>query len=54
MVDKSMTGTFQINLPKDLLSEARRQSKPKNEQLKVEGWRSSWLSKVSEMLVGKD
>ena len=54
MVDKSMTGTFQINLPKDLLSEARRQPKPKNEQLKVEGWRSPWLSKVSEMLVGKD
>ena len=54
MVDKSMTGTFQINLPKELLSEARRQPKPKNEQLKVEGWRSSWLSKVSEMLVGKD
>ena len=40
MVDKSMTGTFQINLPKDLLSEARRQPKPKNEQLKVEGWRT--------------
>jgi len=54
MVDKSMTGSFQINLPKDLLSEARRQPKPKNEQLKVEGWSSSWLSKVSEMLVGKD
>jgi hypothetical protein len=54
MVDKSMTGTFQINLPKDLLTEARRQPKPKTEQLKVEGWRSSWLSKVSELLVGKD
>ena len=54
MVDKSMTGTFQVNLPKDLLSEARRQTKPKNEQLKVEGWRSAWLSKGSEMLVGKD
>ena len=54
MVDKSMTGTFQINLPKDLLSEARRQPKPRAEQMKVEGWRSSWLSKVSEMLVGKD
>jgi hypothetical protein len=54
MGDESMTGTFQINLPKDLLNEARRQPKPKNEQLKVEGWRSSWLSKVSEMLVGKD
>jgi hypothetical protein len=54
MVDKSMTGSFQINLPKDLLTEARRQPKPKKEQLKVEGWRSSWLSKVSELLVGKD
>ena len=54
MADKSMTGTFQINLPKDLLSEARRQTKPKSDQLKVEGWRPSWLSKVSEMLVGKD
>lgn len=54
MVDKSMTGTFQINLPKDLLSEARRQPKPKNEQLKVEGWRPSWFSRFSEILVGKD
>jgi hypothetical protein len=54
MVDKSMTGTFQLNLPKDLLSEARRQSKPKNEQLRVEGWRTSWLSRISEILVGKD
>ena len=54
MADESMTGTFQINLPKDLLSESRRQPKPKNEQLKVEGWRSSWLSKVSEMLIGHD
>jgi hypothetical protein len=54
MVDKSMTGTFQLNLPKDLLSEARRQPKPKKEQLKVEGFRSSWLSRVSEILIGKD
>jgi hypothetical protein len=54
MVDNSMTGTFQINLPKDLLSEAKRTSKSKGEQLKVEGWRSSWLSKLSERLVGKD
>jgi hypothetical protein len=55
MVDKSsMTGTFQINLPKDLVSESRRQPKPKNEQLKVEGWRTSWFSRFSEMLIGKD
>jgi hypothetical protein len=54
MVDESMTGTFQISLPKDLLSEAKRATKGKNEQLHVEGWRNSWLSRLSEMLVGKD
>ena len=54
MVDKSMTGTFQLNLPKDLLMEAKRQPKPKNDQLRVDGWRNSWLSKLSELLVGKD
>jgi len=54
MADKSMTGTFQLNLPKELLSEAKRQSKPKGEQLRVEGWRYSWLSRISELLVGKD
>ena len=54
MVDNSMTGTFQINLPKDLLSEAKRAAKPPGEQLHVEGWRNSWLSRISEMLVGKD
>jgi len=54
MADKSMTGTFQLNLPRDLLSEAMRQSKPKQDQLRVEGWRDSWLSRISEMLVGRD
>ena len=53
-MDKSMQASYQINLPKDLLSEARKQPKPKKEHLKVEGWRSSWLTRVSEMLVGKD
>ncbi len=54
MADNSMTGTFQIKLPKELVNESRRQPKPKHEELKVEGWRSSWLSKMSELLVGKD
>jgi hypothetical protein len=54
MVDDSMTGSFQIKLPKDLVSEAKRQVKPKGEQLRVEGWRTSWLSRLSEILVGKD
>jgi hypothetical protein len=54
MADNSMTGTFQISLPQDLLTEAKRVKEPKNEQLRVEGWRNSWLSKVAELLVGRD
>ena len=54
MADNSMTGTYQLNLPKELLSEAKRAPKVKTEQLRVEGWRNSWLSRISEMLVGKD
>jgi len=54
MADNSMTGTFQIDLPKDLLSESKRASTVKSEQLHVEGWRNSWLSRIAEMLVGKD
>jgi hypothetical protein len=51
MADNSMTGTFKI--PQDLLSEAKR-TKPKNDRLHVEGWRNSWLSRLAEMIVGKD
>jgi hypothetical protein len=54
MIDNSMTGNFQIDLPKDLLSEAKQVSKAKTEELHVEGWRNSWLSRISELLVGKD
>jgi hypothetical protein len=54
MIDDSTTGTFQVNLPKELLSEAKRSAKVKTEQLRVEGWRNSWLSRISELLVGKD
>ena len=54
MADNSLTGTFQLNLPKDLLTEAKRQPKQRTEMLRVEGWRSSWLSRLSEILIGKD
>ena len=54
MIDKSMQDSYQINLPKDPLSEARKQPKPNREHLKVEGWRTSWLTRVSERLIGKD
>ena len=54
MADNSMTGAFQLNLPQELLSEAKRAPKTKTEELRVEGWRNSWLSRISELLVGKD
>ena len=54
MADDSMTGSFQLNLPTELLSESKRQVTPQGEQLRVEGWRTSWLSRLSEVLVGKD
>jgi hypothetical protein len=54
MADHSMTGTFQFELPKDLLTEAHRAAKNPTERLRVEGWRSSWLSWISEKLVGED
>jgi len=54
MIDDSMTGTFQISLPKDLLAEAKRATKERQDVLHVEGWRNSWLSRLSEKLVGKD
>jgi hypothetical protein len=54
MTDSPMTDAPQFNLPQDLLFEAKRQSKPKHEQFRVEGWRNSWMSRISELLVGKD
>jgi hypothetical protein len=53
MFDDTATGTFQLDLPKDLVTEAKRQIKPTSERLTVEGWRTSWLSRLSEVLVGK-
>jgi hypothetical protein len=54
MVDKSMTGTFQIKLPKELVTASQRTPKPQGEQLRVEGWRNSWLSRLTELLVGRE
>jgi len=54
MADNSMTDSSQLDLPQDLILEAKRQSKPKSEQFRVEGWHRSWLSRISELLVGKD
>jgi hypothetical protein len=54
MADNSMTGTFQITLPKELLTASKRPGAPQSEQLRVEGWRNSWLTRISELFVGKD
>ena len=53
MADHSLTGAFRIALPKDLVSESKRATKPKSEQLKIDGMRTSWLTRLSEVLVGK-
>ena len=54
MADHSMTGTFRFELPKDLLSEAQRAATKPQDDLRIEGWRRSWLSRISEKLVGED
>ncbi len=54
MADHSMTGTFQLKLPKDLLVEAQRAAKKPKNDLQIEGFRTSWLTRLSEMFVGKD
>jgi len=54
MIDPAMTGTFQIELPKDLVAHAMRSKASKGNELQVEGWRGSWLSRLLEKLVGQD
>lgn len=54
MSDHTSTGTFQIHFPQELLLESKRVPKPTNDQLRVEGWRNSWFSRIAEMLIGKD
>jgi hypothetical protein len=46
--------SFQMSLPKELLSIAQRRTPPKGEALHVEGWRSTWLGRIGELFVGKD
>ena len=54
MIDPTMTGTFQIELPKDLVAHAKNSKAAKGAELHVEGWRGSWLSRLMEKLVGQD
>jgi hypothetical protein len=53
-MSQDVTDKFQFTVPQDLVSEAARQPKLGQDRFKVEGWRTSWLSRLSELLVGKD
>jgi hypothetical protein len=55
MIDPAMTGTFQIELPKDLLAHAKHAKVTRGNEMQVEGWRGgSWLSRLIEKLIGQD
>ena len=54
MIDPAMTGTFQIELPKDLVAHAKHSIPAKSGALHVEGWRGSWLSRLMEKLIGQE
>lgn len=54
MIDPAMTGTFQIQLPKELLAHSKHVQAGGSKELKVEGWRTSWLSRLMEKLIGHD
>jgi len=54
MADNTMPSAFQSKLPKELLAAAQRTSKAKGEQLRVEGWRHSWFTRLSEIIVGRE
>jgi hypothetical protein len=53
-MSQDVTEKFQFTLPQELVSEAARQPQPGQDHFKVEGWRRSWLTRLSELLVGKD
>ena len=48
------SATQEIPFAQDLLHVAKRVPKPSQEQLRIEGWRGSWLSRLAEVLVGRD
>ena len=55
MHDPAMTGKFEIKLPQELLAQAPRAAAGRQgQELRVEGWKGSWLSRLFEKLVGQD
>ncbi len=56
MIDPGMTGTFELKMPQELVSHSRRVGADarKSPEMKVEGFRSSWFSRLMEKLIGQD
>jgi hypothetical protein len=55
MSDTSLTGSFQIRLPRDLALQVKKSAAARPGQMRVEHWRGSWISRLIERLVaGKD
>ena len=54
MHDHATTEISQLELPQDLLAASHRVARPKSEQFHVDAFRVSWLTRLSELFVGKD
>lgn len=53
MHDQSTMEVSQLKVPAELLAAAHRVAKPKSEQLHVDAFKVSWLTRLSELIVGK-
>jgi hypothetical protein len=52
MSDSSITGAFQIKLPRELAVQVKRSAGAAPGKMRVEQWRGSWLTRLFEKLVG--
>lgn len=55
MTDPSLTGSFELKFPRELLAQVPKGGAGHRRQdMKVEGWKGSWFSRLLERLVGED
>jgi hypothetical protein len=54
MHDPSTMEVSQLKVPAELLAASHRVARPKSEQLRVDAFRVSWLTRLGELFVGKD
>jgi hypothetical protein len=55
MSDASMTGSFQIKLPRELAQQVKKSTAGRPAKMQVEQWKTSWISRLIErLIVGKD